>query len=90
MLRILALDDSASDLFFLRRQLRKAAPDCELHEFKYAEDALRFLKSPDRPALDLVLVDINIPRTNGFDFVADFAALYPELRGDARVYVTSS
>lgn len=90
MLRILALDDSTSDLFFLRRQMRKAAPDCEVHEFNYAEAALQFLKSPGRPALDLILVDINIPRNSGFSFVADFAALYPELKGDAQVYIMSS
>lgn len=87
---ILALEDSSSDLFFLRRSLQKVLPESRLHEFVYAEDAIRFLKSPERPHLDLLLVDINMPRMTGFEFADAYLELYPELRGNAPVYIVSS
>lgn len=86
----MVLEDTSSDLFFLRRALSKSGSDVELHEFHYAEDALHFLKSPERPKLDLLLVDVNMPRMTGFEFADAYAALYPELRGNAPVYILSS
>ena len=84
---ILLLDDAKEDRFFVTYNLRKLAPDAQVHEFSYVEDALAFLRSPDRPKLDLLLVDINMPRANGFEFADAYLDLYPELRGDARVYI---
>jgi len=84
---ILLLDDTKEDRFFVTYNLRKLAPDAEIHEFSYVEDALAFLKSPNRPKIDLLLVDINMPRATGFEFAGTYLELYPELRGDARVYI---
>lgn len=89
MRKILVLDDSQEDRFFTRRSLRKASPDCELHEFAYAEDALSFLRSPERPQLHMLLVDISMPRMNGFAFADAYMELYPELRGNAPMVVMS-
>lgn len=86
----LIIDDSDSDRFFISRILKKMKPDVELHEFAYAQDALSFLRSPDRPQADLLVVDINMPRMDGFEFADAYHALYPELRGNAPVFITSS
>lgn len=87
---ILLIDDSEDDRFFARRALKKLEPDVELHEFSYAEDALSFLRSPERPVLDMLLVDINMPRMDGFEFADAYLDLYPELRGKAPVFIASS
>ena len=77
-------------MFFLRRSLEKAVPDAEVHVFGYAEDALRYLRSPNRPHVDLLLIDISMPRMTGFEFADAYLELYPELRGNAPVYILSS
>lgn len=89
MQTILVLDDATEDRYFARRALKKALPDCEMHEFAYADDALGFLRSPERPKLDLVIVDINMPRMTGFEFAEAYADLYPELRGSAPLYIVT-
>lgn len=86
----LIIDDLDSDRFFLRHQLRKVCPDCEIKEFAYAEDAMSFLKTPGRDAVDLIFVDINMPRMDGFKFADAFDELYAELKGKAQVYIISS
>lgn len=90
MKSILLVEDSAADLFCYRRVLRKLMPTCELHEFVFAEDALEFLKRPDRPRFDLVLVDINMPRMDGFEFSDAYLELQSDARGSAPVYMISS
>lgn len=84
------VEDRAEDRFFLCHALRSVAENCRIFEFAYAEKALDFLRDPDRPALDLILVDIAMPRMDGFAFVDAYDALYPELRGRARLYIMSS
>ncbi|MEL6479365.1 MAG: response regulator [Pseudomonadota bacterium] len=90
MQSILLLDDSLEDRFFACRVLKKTHPGCEVHEFSYGEDALAYIRSPNRRKLDLLLVDINIPRLNGFEFVDSYSALYSELRGTAPLFLISS
>lgn len=88
--RILLVDDCDADRYFFKRNLRKVAPSAEVVEFTYAQDALTYLKTPGRKPVDFVFVDINMPRFDGFEFADAYAALYPELRGAARVFICSS
>lgn len=90
MKTVLVIDDSEEDRFFTGRTIKKVRPGIEVHEFSYAEDAIGFLRSPERPNFDMLLVDINMPRMDGFEFADAFLALYPELRGHATIYITSS
>lgn len=88
--KILLIDDCDADRYFFKRNLRKVHPEAEVVEFVYAQDALRYLKTPGRDAVDYVFVDINMPRLDGFEFADAYEALYPELRGHARFYICSS
>jgi len=87
---IAIIEDRAEDRFFLRVALEEAVQDCDVHEFAYAEDALAFLRSPERSKIDVILVDISMPRMDGFEFASEFDDLYAELKGQARLYITTS
>lgn len=87
---VVIVDDVAADRFFVRRSIRKVFAKAEVVEFAYAAEALAFLKTPDRPELQIIITDINMPRMDGFEFADQYVNLYPELKGQARVFVMSS
>lgn len=89
MQTVMILDDAVEDRFFARRALKRVLPECAMHEFAYADDALGFLRSPERPNFDLLFVDINMPRMTGFEFAEAYAELYSELRGKAPLYIVT-
>lgn len=86
---ILLIDDSEDDRFFLCYLMNRVSQNVKIIEYSYADEALAFLRSPDRPRIDALFVDINMPRVDGFEFVDRYHELYPELKGDALVYVLS-
>ena len=89
-LAVVVIEDRQEDRFFLGHILREAYPGCQIVEFSYAEDALAYLRSPDRPKLDLIFVDISMPRMDGFEFADAYDNLYAELKSDTRLFVLSS
>lgn len=65
---ILLIDDEDDCNFVTRLVLKKAGFEGRLTCFTSAEDALTFVRAgSDMP--DLMFVDINMPRTNGFEFL---------------------
>lgn len=86
----LVVEDSAEDRFFLRRALKSAFPSCECHECAYATEALEYLATADSAGIDVIFVDINLPRMGGFEFADIYEQRYPELRSRVRLYIMSS
>jgi CheY-like chemotaxis protein len=87
---ILIVDDSSADNYANRRLLTKAAIACDVRDFTSAEAALAYLRSPGRPHINLILVDINMPRMNGFKFADEYQQLYSELKANTRVVMLSA
>lgn len=83
------IEDSVEDTFFLTRILGRVRPDCQINAFKLAEEAIIYLKSPGRSPLDVIFLDINMPRMTGFQFLEIYQDLYPELKGNARIVMIS-
>lgn len=71
---IIVIDDSEEDRFFLLRAIRKVQPETEVIEFTYAEEALEFLTAFPPPLGTRILLDLNIPRLDGFAFLDRLAA----------------
>ncbi|MEM6589294.1 MAG: response regulator [Pseudomonadota bacterium] len=90
MRQAVIIDDMDADRFFLRRQIQKALPDCDIKEFAYAADAMSYLKTPARDEIDVIFVDINMPRMDGFAFADAFQSLYAEIKGTTQLYIVSS
>jgi CheY-like chemotaxis protein len=83
------IDDSESDLLFTRIILQRSAVPYEVLAFESAQEALRALKAGTVP-VDLILLDINMPGMNGFEFLEAYQALRGDQQADAVVVMLTS
>ena len=67
--RVMTVDDDRFDQLAYRRILKKTNAEIDLLPFQYATEALEYLKSPTRQPVDVILLDINMPRMDGFEFL---------------------
>ena len=65
----LLIDDEKIDQMMYRRVIERTGLVDELLSFQYAEEALDHLKASDRTPVDVIFLDINMPRMNGFEFL---------------------
>ena len=66
---IMLVDDDETDQLIYKRVIARAGSPGEVISFYYADEALDFLKRDDRQKVDVILLDINLPRMNGFEFL---------------------
>ena len=68
---ILLAEDSLGDVELVRLALKEHGVECMLRVFRDGEEAITFLRSldadPKGPALDLLIVDMNLPKRSGED-----------------------
>lgn len=88
--RILLIDDSEPDLLFTRIVLERARVAQEILTFESAREALGWLREPGSNGADLILLDINMPGMNGFEFLGAYEQGHLEPRAPAVVMLTSS
>ncbi len=76
--RIMLVDDNRDDIFFHTRTIRKTHPQIEVVPMVDAAEAIDYLRSAargEKPAVDLILLDINMPGMSGWDFLDAHAGL---------------
>ena len=66
---VMLIDDDLGDQKLYRRIIKRSGIDAEAICFDYAQDALDYLRQADRPRVDLIFLDINMPGMNGFEFL---------------------
>ena len=76
--RVLLVEDNEADVRLTREALREAGDDVRLSAVGDGEQALRYLRREegfaDAPLPDLVLLDLNLPRKNGLEVLAEMRA----------------
>lgn len=79
---ILLVEDEYLDIIQVQRELGKLNANCTLHTAFNGKEAIKMLKGygPDKMDIqpDIVLLDINMPKMNGIEFLQ-------ELRDDQRL-----
>ncbi len=63
------IDDNEDDQMVYRRIIKRSGLVENFHQCFMAEDALTFLRDPACPSIDAILLDINMPGMNGFQFL---------------------
>lgn len=84
---IILIDDDPINNLINRRLIGKLDISQNVVEFPEAEKALQFIKTIDK-IRSLILLDINMPVMNGWDFLYAYAAM--ENRSDETIIMLSS
>lgn len=74
MYKILVVDDDDSFHFLCKMVFKRSGEPCQLIEAFDGIQALEILQAGD-PLPDLILLDINMPRMNGHQFLEQYAKL---------------
>lgn len=90
---IMIVDDNRHDNFFHQRVIEKAEAASRVIVCSKAVDAINHLKStpsttPEYP--NLILLDINMPGMNGWDFIDEFKDLEEDKKKVVIVMLTTS
>ncbi|MEM8772699.1 MAG: response regulator [Pseudomonadota bacterium] len=67
--RVMIIDDDEVDQMVYQRIIKRSDMVEEFVAFTYAEEALEYLKSNPKTNVDVIFLDINMPRMNGFEFL---------------------
>ena len=70
-IKVLLVEDNPGDIRLLRESLKKTKHSTDLHVVKDGAEALDFLyqqnKYANAPRPDLIILDLNLPKMNGFE-----------------------
>ncbi|MDR6263703.1 response regulator [Roseobacter sp. N2S] len=67
---LMVVDDNKVDQMIYRRIIKRSGLVGTVYQFLSAEEALKHLRRKDRSSVDAILLDINMPRMDGFEFLS--------------------
>ncbi len=87
---VLVVDDSDPDLLYAKIIIDRAGVAEHVIPFETAIDALAYLQRPEGHTADVILLDINMPEMNGFQFLDAYEKLHADHRARAVVVMLTS
>ncbi len=88
--KLVLVDDNEADLVYSGIVLERAGIAAAIVSFDAAIDALDYLSGLDGVEVDGVLLDINMPRMNGFEFLQAYESRFGAAARAIVVMLTSS
>lgn len=88
--RVLVIDDSETDRLYAQIVLERCGQSFDVLAVESAREALDLLGGPDGGSVGLILLDINMPGMNGFEFLEAFERLPPDRRRSVIIVMLSS
>lgn len=91
--RFIIVDDNKLDCYIAEKIIRNTGISECIRLFNDANEALAFIKGDHPPVnkkKDIIIVDIQMPLMNGFEFVEAFEKLSEEICNSYIIYVLSS
>jgi CheY-like chemotaxis protein len=92
-INICVIDDDDIYQFAVARIIESALNTSSVMSFYDGEEALEYfesLKGNDDPIPDIIFLDINMPRLNGFEFMEGYNKIKDRLSKKSKVYMVSS
>jgi response regulator RpfG family c-di-GMP phosphodiesterase len=91
LLDVILIDDSAFDLFIYEKLLHKSGLTRSIKSFNSAREALKYLiVEEDRMPPTLILLDLQMPDMNGFEFIDDYDNMSDQLKSKVKIFMLSS
>jgi len=87
-MRIFIIDDNQIDLLISRKLLLKNKADLEVQEYVQAQQALADITGQSSNNPDVILLDLNMPEMDGWEFLEALKAA--QVQSNVKVYVLTS
>lgn len=91
---VLLVDDDEDDNFFHERAISKTGLACLVEKASDGVDALQYLdrclSESKRSKPNIIFLDVNMPRMDGFEFLDNYAKLPKDVRAEMCVIILST
>ena len=88
-LQILLVDDDQDDNFVHCRIIARSGLSAQVTECASVDEAIAYLRCAPVPP-DIILLDVNMPRKSGWEFLEEFGTLAPEATQGTSIFMLTS